>query len=168
MRFKKVVGFLNLFARSTTRVLLAVGMVMLGAMMFLTATDVVLRYIFNRPVPGAYEMIEYMMAIVVPFGIAYCAYQGGHVSVDLLVSRFSKRLQGIIGTITSFFTFGLFALITWQNLLYTKEQYASNLTSAVLLIPAYPFVAVVAVGTAVFCLALLRDLIDFITKAVTK
>jgi TRAP-type C4-dicarboxylate transport system permease small subunit len=168
MEFRKAVDFLNLLTRHATRVLLVLGMMMLGAMMFLTATDVILRYLFNRPVSGAYELIEYMMAIVVPFGIAYCAYQRGHVAVDLLVVRFSKRLQAAIGTITSFLTLGLFVLITWQNLRYIREQYDSQLTSAVLLIPVYPFIAIVTVGTAVFCLILLRDTIEFLMKAVTK
>jgi TRAP-type C4-dicarboxylate transport system permease small subunit len=168
MQFKKAVDFLNQLTRSATRMLLALGMMMLGAMMFLTAADVILRYILNNPVPGAYEMIQYMMAIVVSFGVAYCAYQGGHVNVDFLVARFPKKVRGIIGMITSFLTFALFVLITWQNLIYIKEQYDSKLTSAVLLIPVYPFIAVVTVGTAVFCLILVRDMIDFFTKGVTK
>jgi TRAP-type C4-dicarboxylate transport system permease small subunit len=168
MEFKKTVNFLNLLTRPASRVFFALGMMMLGAMMFLTAADVMLRYIFNNPVPGAYEMIEYMMAIVVPFGIAYCAYRRGHVTVDFLVARFPKKLRGIIGMITSFLTFALFVLITWQNLLYIKDQYDSRLTSAVLLIPVYPFIAVVTVATAVFCLILIRDMIDFFTKGVTK
>jgi TRAP-type C4-dicarboxylate transport system permease small subunit len=168
MELKKASDFLNLLTRSAARVLLALGMVMLGAMMFLTAADVILRYLFNRPISGAYELIEYMMAIVVPFGIAYCAYQGGHVAVDLFLVRLPKRLQATIGTITSLLTLSLFILITWQNFLYIKEQYDSQLTSAVLLIPVYPFIAVVAVGTAVFCLILVRDVIDSFMKAVTK
>jgi TRAP-type C4-dicarboxylate transport system permease small subunit len=168
MGFKKAVDFFNQLTRSATRVLLALGIIMLGAMMFLTAADVILRYIFNNPVPGTYEMVQYLMAIVVPFGIAYCAYQGGHVTVDFLVARFPKKVRGIIGMITSFLTFGLFVLITWQNWLYIKEQYDSKLTSAVLLIPVYPFIAIVTIGTAVFCLILVRDMIDFFTKEVTK
>jgi TRAP-type C4-dicarboxylate transport system permease small subunit len=168
MEYKKVADLLNGLTRSATRVLLALGMVMLGAMMFLTAADVILRYIFNRPVSGAYELIEYMMAIVVPFGIAYCAYQGGHVAIDLLLVHLPKRVQGAIGMITSLLTLGLFVLITWQNLIYIKEQYDSKLTSAVLLIPVYPFIALVTVGTAVFCLILLRDLFNFFIKGATQ
>jgi TRAP-type C4-dicarboxylate transport system permease small subunit len=53
MQFKKAVDFLNQLTRSATRMLLALGMMMLGAMMFLTAADVILRYILNNPVPGA-------------------------------------------------------------------------------------------------------------------
>ena len=64
---------LNKLSRFLSHLLLAVGASMLTAMMFLTVTDVILRYIFNRPLAGAFEMAEYMMAVLVSFGIVYCA-----------------------------------------------------------------------------------------------
>lgn len=161
-------GFLNKIINFISKGILTVGIVILGAMMFLTAIDVILRYLFNRPVPGAYELTQFMMAIVVPFGIAYCAYVEGHVNVDLLITRFSKRIQTILGAITSFLSLGLFILITWQNIKYIKEQFDSKLTSAVLLIPVYPFVFFVALGIGVFCLIILRDLLKYLDKAVER
>jgi hypothetical protein len=60
----------------------------------------------------------------------------------------------------------LFAMvIAWQNLIYIGEVYDSHLTSAVLLIPAYPFVIPVALGIAAFALMLLLHLIEIISKA---
>ena len=168
MGIKRGTESLNLFARPIINVLLVIGTVMLAGMMFLTALDVALRYIFNSPITGAYEVIEFLMAIVVPFGIAYCGHQGSHVVVDLLLIRLPKGVQAIIGSITAFLTLGLFILITWQNLVYIQEQYESKLTSAVLLIPVYPFIGVVAIASAVFCLFLLIDFLKFISEAVEK
>lgn len=168
MGIKRGADSLNLFASHIINVLLVIGTGMLAGMMFLTALDVALRYIFNSPLPGAYEVIEYLMAIVVPFGIAYCGHQGSHVVVDLLVVRLPKRVQAIIGSITAFLSLGLLILITWQNLIYIKEQYESKLTSAVLLLPVYPFIGIVAVASAVFCLVLLIDFLKFISEAVEK
>jgi TRAP-type C4-dicarboxylate transport system permease small subunit len=159
---------LQRFVRPIINVLLVIGASMLAGMMFLTALDVALRYIFNRPITGAYEVIEFLMAIVVPFGIAYCGHQGGHVVVDLLFVRFPKRVQAIIGGMTGFLTLGLFLLITWQNFIYIQEQYGSKLTSAVLLIPVYPFIGVVAIASAVFCLVLLIDFLKFLAEVVEK
>ncbi|UCG64349.1 MAG: TRAP transporter small permease, partial [Deltaproteobacteria bacterium] len=92
---KKTTNSLTVLYRPLIKLLNGIAMGTVAAMMFLTATDVILRYIFNRPISGAYEVIEYMMAILIPFGLAYCALQGGHVSVDLLVSRFPKKIQSI-------------------------------------------------------------------------
>lgn len=165
---KKTTNSLTILYRPIIKLLNGIAMGTVAAMMFLTATDVILRYVFNRPIGGAYELIEYMMAILIPFGLAYCALQGGHVSVDLLVSRFPKKIQSIIGTITTLFCLGLFLLITWQNVIYIKEHFESNLTSAVLLIPVYPFVAAVAIGSAALCLVLVLDFLNYLSEAVEK
>ena len=73
----------------------------LTAMMILTGFDVTLRYIFNRPIPGSYEITQYMMPIVVVFGLAYCALEEGHVRVELLTSRFPVRAQAFMNSIAS-------------------------------------------------------------------
>lgn len=138
--------------RSITQVLLAIAAAVLTAMMFLTAIDVVMRYIVNRPISGAFELTEYMMAIFVPFSIAYCAEQKGHVSVELLLRKFPKSVQKSFGVLTSTLIMLFAVLISWQNILYIGETYTDKLTSAVLLIPAYPFIAPVAIGIGVYAL----------------
>jgi hypothetical protein len=49
-------------------------------------------------------------------------------------------------------------LISWQNFLYIGEMYRSHLTSAVLKIPTYPFVAATAVGMTVFAVVMFVQL----------
>lgn len=157
-------GLFNLVVYFVARAILIIGIFVLGVMMFLTATDVILRYIFNRPISGAYELTQFMMAIFVPFGIAYCGYVKGHVNVDILITHFPKRFQNILNLITSIFSLFLFSLITWQNIKYVKEQFESKLTSAVLLIPVYPFVFLVALGIGILSLIVLRDIINFTNR----
>ena len=168
MWLRKTTNSITILYRPIIKLLKGTAMGTVAAMMFLTATDVILRYVFNRPISGAYEVIEYMMAILIPFGLGYCALQGGHVAVDLVVSRFPKKIQSIIGSITTLICLGLFILITWQNVIYIGENFESKLTSAVLLIPVYPFVAAVAIGSAALCLALVLDFLNYLTKAVEK
>ena len=168
MWLTKTANSINTLYRPLIKVLNGIAMGIVAAMMFLTATDVILRYLFNRPIMGAFELIEYMMAILIPFGLAYCALQGGHVSVDLVVSRFSKKSRSILGSITTLLCLGLFLLITWQNVLYIRENFESKLTSAVLLIPVYPFVTAVAIGSAALCLVLVIDFLNYLTEAVGK
>jgi len=160
--------FLNRLNRPIVHFLKNISMAILAAMMFLTAADVFLRYVFNRPITGAYELIEFMMSVVISFGIAYCAIEGGHVSVDLVVSTLPKRTQAIIGSITSLLGAGLFFLITWQNIIYTSENVESKLESAVLLIPVYPFIGVVAIGSAALFLVLIMEFFNFLSEAITK
>jgi len=154
-------------SKAISRVLIAIGATMLALMMLLTALDVGLRYLFNRPLSGAFEMVEYMMAIIIPFSIAYCAEQRGHVAVELILARFPKRMQLIVEALMTFVAMLFAVVIAWQNFIYIGEVYDSHLTSSVLLIPAYPFVIPVALGIGAFALMLLVHLIDIISKAKT-
>lgn len=168
MWLRKTTKALNKAAREVSVVLHSVGVGVLAVMMLLTAADVILRYVFNRPILGSFELTEYMMAIVVAFTLAYCYVVKEHVAVDLVVSRFSQRTQAIIDTITSLVGFGIFCVITWQCVLQTIILLNSGLTSAVLSIPAFPFVAVVALGSAVLSLAILASFFEFLSKAVSE
>ena len=138
-----------------------VALWVLALMMFLTFTDVLLRYVFNSPVPGAAELIEFMMGIVVTFSVAYTAYKGAHIGVDLVIERFPGKTKRLINCITNLLTLILFVLICWQTFLLIIEEYQSNIISAVLYIPTFPFIAVVTVGFVTLCLVLLAE---FLTR----
>ena len=47
----------------------------LAAMMFLTVSDVFLRYFLRRPILGATELTENMMVCLAFLGLAWCAVQ---------------------------------------------------------------------------------------------
>lgn len=144
--------------------MIIVGATMLALMMFLTAADVCLRYFFNRPLAGAFELVGYMMAIFVPFSIAYCYQQRGHIVVDLFMDRFRKKTRVMLDIMTLFITMVFTFLIAWQNLLYFFEVKATGLTSSVLLIPEYPFILPAALAFGVSTLILLVRLIDSLSE----
>ena len=168
MWLSRAANSLNRIIRPIVGVVHGVGLCVLGLMMLLTASDVTLRYVFNKPIEWAFEMTVYMMAIVVAFAVAYCATQKGHVRVDVVVERLPQRAQAIIDGITGFFSLGLVSLISWQCFINIQGQYIQNVESANLHIPTYPFVALVALGIACFTLVLLADLLKFLSQAVKK
>jgi len=138
--------------------LLAVSAAVLTLMMLLTAIDVVMRYIFRLPIPGAFELAQYMMAFIVPFAIAYCADQNGHVSVELFFKKFPKFLQKTLRFSISLATVLFAGIMTWQNLMYIGETFRDHLTSAVLLIPTWPFIVPVSIGVGIYTLVVLFQL----------
>jgi TRAP-type C4-dicarboxylate transport system permease small subunit len=155
---------LETLAKKVSNFLITIGASMLALMMFLTAVDVGMRYAFNRPLSGAFELVGYMMAILVPFSIAYCARKNEHITVDLFMDRFPKRVRLIVEIFTTFFTLIFVSIIAWQNVLYFFEVKASGLTSSVLLIPEYPFIAPTAVAFATFALILLVRLTELFSE----
>ena len=132
---------------------------MLG-LMFLIVTDVILRYLVNRPIDGSHELVMFMMAIVVFTALSYTATVGGHVKIELVVSRLPKRAQEALGGVTSLLSLGLFALIAQQNFVRAKALRLEGLTSSILHVPVYPFYLFAAFGCALLCLVLLVDVLD--------
>ena len=168
MWLNKIVASLGRVVYRASQLLYSVGAGVLGLLMFLTGADITLRYIFNRPISGSLELTEFMMAIIVSFGIAYCAVKRGHVNVELFISRFPQRVQAVINSITGLMSLGMFVLMTWQLVAHTMEQYGSKVTSTVLYIPAYPFVGLVTLGSALLCVVLLLDFFDYLSKAMKR
>ncbi|GAB6146084.1 TRAP transporter small permease [Desulfocicer niacini] len=159
---------LTKISKTATGIMIAICSTVLAMMMFLTALDVGLRYLFNRPLAGAFELVEYMMAIIVPFSIVYCAYEKAHVSVELILERFPLGVQRFFDLFTTAVSIIFVSLIAWQNFLYIGECYVSEMTSAVLLIPAYPFAVPLAIGILTFALILLLHLSQALSEDLKK
>lgn len=156
---------LTKFSRLVSHILLTIGAVALAVMMFLTMLDVALRYVFSSPLTGVNEILEYLMAMLVAFGIVYCAHRKSHVSVDVLFDLLSKGIQKVVTCIMSLIILCLFLLVAWQNIIYIIETYESKLTTSVLYIPTYPFVGAIALGFTALWLVLLVDFVNFLSEA---
>lgn len=153
--------------RPISVVLQGVGAGVLTVMMLLTASDVTLRQ-FKFPIMGTDDITAFLMAILVSFGLAYCAVRKGHVRVELIVERLPIRVQAIIDTVTTFLSLGLCTLITWQGFVNMVSVYNSGATSWTLNIITFPFAGVVAFGFAWFTLVLLADFLNAIVRVVKQ
>ena len=159
-----ILNHLDDFVKPVKSGFLAIAAFTLAVMMFLTALDVALRYVFSRPIPGGLELVEYMMAVVVPFAVTIAAYEKAHVGVDLIMDRFPTTVQNVVAAVTTTLMLVFFILITWQCFVHIAEQYRSGLTSAVLLIPHYPFVASLTAAFALLTVVTLIDLFRHVSK----
>jgi TRAP-type C4-dicarboxylate transport system permease small subunit len=168
MLLTKTIRALERAVNPIVRIITYVAAGVLALMMFITAADVLLRYLFNRPISGTWELTSYMMAVLVGFGLSYCALVKGLISVEVLTSLFSPKAQAVFNCITHFFSFLFFSLVTWQSIFYIKLIFKSNLVSAVLLVPTFPFVAALALGILVFTLVLLKDFLEYLSQLVTR
>ncbi|MCJ7769830.1 MAG: TRAP transporter small permease [Dehalococcoidales bacterium] len=151
--------------RPVSTVLQGVGAGVLAAMMFLTASDVTLRQ-FKLPIMGTDDITAFLMAILISFGLAYCAIKKGHIQVELIVEHLPSRVQAVIDSITTLLGFGLCTLITWQSFANMVSVYHSGATSWTLNIIAFPFAGLVAFGFIWFTLVLLADFLNAISKVV--
>jgi TRAP-type C4-dicarboxylate transport system permease small subunit len=68
------------------------------AMMLLTTVDVVARYVFNRPLRGAFEITELLLLVLIFAGLPLVSFTNEHAVMDfidrLLRRRTLRSLQG--------------------------------------------------------------------------
>lgn len=166
MCLARAVRCLTRYVFPIVEVLHKVGLAILLLMMFLTVGDVVGRYFFRMPIPGTFEVTNFMLALIVFLTLGYTLSHKGHISIDFIICRFSARTQGIIDSITNLASLILFCLVTWQAVLYARRLYLGHNVSGILSWPIYPFVIVAAIGSLAFCLVLLINFLSSIVKGV--
>src|SRR3989304_943515 len=88
VRLTRAAGRLGqyLLSLSTAGLNLAGGAALL-VMMLLVGADISGRRVLNKPIPGTFEVTEFLIAFVVFFALAYTQKAGGHVRVLVLTSR---------------------------------------------------------------------------------
>lgn len=69
-----------------------IAALILFVMMLLTGVDVIGRYFFNRPLPGAFELTEVLLALLIFAGLPLVSGREEHVTITLLSERFKGRL----------------------------------------------------------------------------
>ena len=142
--------------------------VTLGLAMFLTTADVVWRYFLNHSIVAAHDVTELMMVVVVFLGLAYTASAKGHIRVDVLISRLSKRTQAILDSITGIFSIAVFALMAWRLGMHAWHSFVRGEGTATVKIPIAPFLSLAAIGCAMLCVQLLVELCISLEQAARK
>ena len=62
-------------------------------MMLITAVDVVGRYVFNRPLPGGFEVTELLLAALIYCGLPLVSARREHIVIDTFDPFFSPRVK---------------------------------------------------------------------------
>jgi TRAP-type C4-dicarboxylate transport system permease small subunit len=150
MNVKKGIQRLNLYAS-------ILGMSLLIPLMLLTTFDVIGRGFFRKPIPGSFELSEYILATFILLGAAYTQQVKGHVGVDFITSRLSPRVRAFCEILTTLLSLFIIAIVIWQGFL---EGIRERTVSDMLRIPQYPFRLLVALGGFLLWLELLIDLVS--------
>jgi len=158
-RAGKFPNFLHRAAERIVRLLNIFGVSMGLIMVLIVTANVIGRYLFRRPLIGTVEVEEFMLLVLVFFGIGYAQTKKRHVSIATLVDRLPQKAQLVISNVTYLPSLIVFSLITWQSLVMAKKYWIKGVSSLFLEVPLSPFLCIVAVGAAVLCLVLLSDFI---------
>jgi len=136
------------------------------AIMVLTVADVILRSVFNRPISGSVELCELFIVVGGFLGVAWCCQKGGHVKVDILVSRWSPRWQAIADSVNNILAIFIIPLISWQLIVHGLELKIEGNVTDTLHIPLYPFYIIAGLGFALLSFEILLQLVKSLYKTI--
>ena len=156
---------IEMVARPITRYMSTLGSLALLLMMLWTVGDVLLRFLFNRPILGSYEVVEYCMVTFVFMAFAYAQFAKAHIRVPILLERLSPRGRSLLEAANSVIVLAMGGVMAWGALLQSISQYESRVTSSVLFIPKWPFEVITFIGLSAFCVAKLVDVLADISTA---
>ena len=132
------------------------------AMIFLTCANVFLRFVWI-PVSGTFELMGYFGAVLTAFALGYTQLKNGHIAVDIVVLRFSKKTQKILHGINYLICMVFFALVAWQISKYAANLWETGEVTETLQIIYYPFAYAVAVGCGALALVFFVEFLKTLT-----
>jgi TRAP-type C4-dicarboxylate transport system permease small subunit len=142
------------------RVMLYISTMSAFALMLLTTADAGGRYLFNRPITGAYEVTtNYLMIAAIFMGVSFGYREGAYIRVTFL----ADRLPGAVKLAVSYFVqvvsmlYGVLLVIaTYLQALRTIDTHTT--LSSLDFIPLGPAYVIVPVGLLFMSLAMLLDI----------
>ncbi|TAN54607.1 MAG: TRAP transporter small permease subunit [Betaproteobacteria bacterium] len=150
--------FLERLGALVNRALAWIAGIALVAMMLFAVADMVLRAL-GRPVAGSYEVIGWLSASAMALALGYTQLHRGHVSITLLKDHLGARTQATIDLLMSLLALLLFGTVAWYVARYARTLQTTGSLSETLKAIVYPWVYVVAAGSAGLALALLIDVL---------
>jgi TRAP-type C4-dicarboxylate transport system permease small subunit len=135
---------LNKISKELSKWFCYVGGVALIGMLCIACANMLLRPL-GHPYKGTYEIVGFLGALVFAFALGYAQVTEAHISVDILTTRYSKRVKSIVNVINSLLCLTFSALVTWQTGLWATVIWKSGEKSETLMVIYHPLIYTVAV-----------------------
>lgn len=115
--------------------LVAVEMFLL---MVTVAVDVLGRYLFNKPLPAGYELIQVQMGIVAFTALPLLSRQNDHIALGLLDHLFTGNAGRVRSVVVNLFSASAMAFLAWRIGVYASQLGAMDERTPVLGFPFAP------------------------------
>jgi TRAP-type C4-dicarboxylate transport system permease small subunit len=133
-------------------------------LMLLTVADVFLR-LFDRPIPGTYELVSFMGTLVYGLALPFTSWTRQHIFVDFFITKLPSRVIDGFNVTTRVVAMALFFWFGWNVVKYAAGLRGHGELSPVLHMPFYPFTYALGICCFVECVVLLCDIIKTFGRA---
>lgn len=148
---------------TAVNIIARIGQFGIVAAMVIIVGNILLRT-FWRPIPGSYELVGISGAVLFSGGVAYCAFEKGHIAVDILMRKISDQGNRIIGVVIGLVSLLFGVVLGYNTIIYAIRTYSAGDRLGHLPIPRYPFVFIVGIGLIIWSLVLLLQTIEFMVQ----
>jgi len=144
--------------------LAAFAMVAIVFVTLAVVADVFMRYVFNSPIRGVWDLSGLAFALIVWGPMAMAALKGSHIAMTFLLDRFPRVPKLALGLIIALVSGGILGVIGWRLLMYGIELAESKSRTDVLNIPYEPFAYFAAFACVTMALAFLVGVLEVVGK----
>jgi len=131
-----------------------------GVLVFIVLSvggQVFLRYFFGAPIAWVTESNEMCLLFIAFLSTAWLLRQEGHVSLDIIITRFSPRRQNMINAVTSAICVIVLIVLVWYGGVETLEHYQRKLYRPTMLgFPEAAYLWVIPLGFFMLAVQFLR------------
>jgi TRAP-type C4-dicarboxylate transport system permease small subunit len=157
--------FANIVRRAGSGGML-IGVAFLLAAMMIMVANIGYRF-FGGVITGTYEMVGIFTGVTITFALAYAALWDRHVTVNILLNRFTQPTQAILKIFVSLIGLAFWAAVAWTSLGVLTERWIAESTLD-LRIPYLPFRFLWIAGLIIFCLVFVVDIRAAVRRLVRK
>ena len=131
-------------------------------MMLIISYDVFMRYVFDSPTRWSLEISEYLLLAVVYFSGAWALPAGGHVRVDIIYNKLSKKTQALVEIFLGFLGFIFTAILTYESILFVIDGIVTKARSDTYLeVLQWPIRSLTVIGAGLLCLEFIFRIIKY-------
>lgn len=114
--------------------------ILLLCLMLMTFADVVARYLFNRPIRGAFEVTELLLLVLIFAGLPLVSHADEHVTMDFIDRMLPAPALAALVRLVHALVAAIFFFLAWQVLIKAGRISGYGDTTDVLRIAVGPFV----------------------------
>ena len=130
------------------------------SLMLIAVISVGGRNFMNQPLPGYVDWIEQLMPLIAFLGVSYVQREGGHIRMDILISRLKGRMLWSAELVTVLLMLVLMILLVWGSWAHFQRSFDITMplwsrdSSMDIALPIWPAKLLAPVAFAVLCLRL--------------
>ena len=132
--------------------------ILLFVLMLITFIDVLGRNILNRPLNGASELTEIILALVIFLMLPHVTMRNQHIAIDLIENVVSPKVLAAFDMLASILTAMMFFVIAWQSWILANNAMGYGDKTATLNMPVGPVLYGLAILSGVVGVAALLSI----------